>query len=229
LLWYYLVTHYTQLHRVLTCVVILQRREKVHYELLALYVLQLFLGQFSQRLEKTFTVLTLTNRHSFPRFICQDLTKISVMVAMLIPLKAHLTQFHTNTQQTLEHHSFDILHSTSSAVSSLMHLVTIFPSLEIFEDNHHWILKLRTTHWTSHSHPRILLMSRPYLKTFGMQTFLTNLASRVTLTIHLLVTNRTHTVFLKWREIFRLLSSCSLSNPFVIMLLDDLLFPLGVF
>ena len=90
------------------------------------------------------------------------------MLGMLTPLKAQPAKIMIATQQTLINKPLYIFHPAASTQRTFMSLKSSLPFLEIFIDHHHRIHEFRSTHRTSNSNIRVLLMPGPYLKAFSM-------------------------------------------------------------
>ena len=103
------------------------------------------------------------------------------------------------------------------------------PTLKILINDNHRILKLRTAHGTGDSYSRIFFVPGPYLKTFCVKTFLAHFTRRITLTIHIFVTNRTHGILFQRREVLWLLAGGSPRYSLELMFLGRLSSPLCVF
>ena len=92
------------------------------------------------------------------------------------------------------------------------------PSLQIFENDKHWVLELRSAHWTRYSEIGILFVPRPHFKTFSVHTLFTSFACRVALSIHLLVADGTHWIVLQRRKLINLMRVVGAQCLFELML-----------
>lgn len=127
------------------------------------------------------------------------------MIEVLIALITHFAQVSIRAQQASVDEAFDVLATTSLAVSAFVHSVSLLPSLQVVVYFRQSILELRSAHWTRHLRTIIDFVLRPHFQALRVQRLAAHSAGRIALPLHVFVAYRTGGIFFKGRKVLVIL------------------------